>query len=52
MTPVEPIVTGAYLRAETQVAALKPGAGLPMPALETANSETVEAETVTIPEES
>ena len=45
MTPVEPIVTGAYLRAETQVAALKPGAGLPMPALET-------AEPVTIPEES
>ena len=45
MTPVEPIVTGAYLRAETQVAALKPGAGLPMPALET-------AEPVTNPEES
>ena len=25
MTPVEPIVTGAYLNAETQIAALKPG---------------------------
>ena len=45
MTQVEPIVTGAYLRAETQVAALKPGAGLPMPALET-------AEPVKIPEDS
>ena len=38
MAAVEPIVTGAYLRAETQVAALQPGAGLPMPALETADA--------------
>ena len=38
MTAVEPIVTGAYLRAETQVAALQSGAGLPMPALETADA--------------
>ena len=40
MTAVEPIVTGAYLNAETQIAALKPGAGLPMPALETAEAVT------------
>ena len=33
MTPVEPIITGAYLQAETQIAALKPGAGLTMPKL-------------------
>ncbi len=32
MTVVEPIVTGAYLRAETQVAALAPGAGIPISA--------------------
>ena len=32
MTAVEPIVTGAYLRAETQVAALAPGAGIPISA--------------------
>ena len=38
MTAVEPIVTGAYLRAETQVAALQPGAGFPMPALEIADA--------------
>jgi len=50
MTPVEPIVTGAYLRAETQIAALKPGAGLPMPALET--SEVVTSEAVTSTEQS
>ena len=30
MKRVEPIVTGAYLSADTQKAALKPGAGLPM----------------------
>jgi NAD(P)H-quinone oxidoreductase subunit K len=50
MTPVEPIVTGAYLRAETQIAALKPGAGLPMPALET--SEAVTSKAVTSTEQS
>ena len=33
MAPVEPIITGAYLQAETQIAALKPGAGLAMPKL-------------------
>ncbi|MDG2215933.1 MAG: NAD(P)H-quinone oxidoreductase subunit K, partial [Synechococcus sp. cluster2_bin.235] len=38
MVPVEPIVTGAYLRAETQVAALAPGAGVPMPAPEQTES--------------
>ncbi|CAE22067.1 putative respiratory-chain NADH dehydrogenase subunit [Prochlorococcus marinus str. MIT 9313] len=32
MKRVEPIVTGAYLSADTQKAALKPGAGLPMAA--------------------
>ena len=35
MKPVDPMVTGAYLQAETQIAALQPGAGLPMPALST-----------------
>jgi len=35
MKPVDPKVTGAYLQAETQIAALQPGAGLPMPALST-----------------
>jgi NAD(P)H-quinone oxidoreductase subunit K len=40
MVPVEPIVTGAYLRAETQVAALAPGAGIPMAAPE--QTETAE----------
>ena len=44
MTQVEPIVTGAYLRAETQVAALQPGAGLPMPALETSEPVTIHEE--------
>ena len=38
MVPVEPIVTGSYLRAETQVAALAPGAGVPMPAPEQTES--------------
>ena len=38
MVPVEPIVTGSYLRAETQVAALAPGAGVPMPAPEQSES--------------
>ena len=32
MKRVEPIVTGAYLSADTQKAALTPGAGLPMAA--------------------
>ena len=42
MTPVEPIVTGAYLQAETQIAALKPGAGLAMPSLATPTSTAAE----------
>ena len=42
MTPVEPIVTGAYLQAETQIAALKPGAGLAMPSLATPSSTAAE----------
>ena len=43
MKPVEPIVTGAYLQAETQIAALQPGAGLPMPALSTPASAPAES---------
>ena len=42
MTPVEPIVTGAYLQAETQIAALKPGAGLAMPSLTDAANTAAE----------
>jgi NAD(P)H-quinone oxidoreductase subunit K len=38
MVPVEPIVTGSYLRAETQIAALAPGAGVPMAAPEQTES--------------
>ena len=46
MVPVEPIVTGSYLRAETQVAALAPGAGVPMPAPEkTESAEPVSSST-------
>ena len=46
MIPVEPIVTGSYLRAETQVAALAPGAGVPMPAPEqTESAEPVSSST-------
>jgi NAD(P)H-quinone oxidoreductase subunit K len=42
MKRVEPIVTGAYLRAETQQAALAAAAGLPMaaPAKETVSAST------------
>ncbi len=48
MQPIEPAVTGAYLRAETQVAALKPGIGLAMPAV----PSTEPSETATAPAES
>ncbi len=48
MQPIEPAVTGAYLRAETQVAALKPGIGLAMPAV----PSTKPSETATAPAES
>ena len=43
MKPVDPMVTGAYLQAETQIAALQPGAGLPMPALSTPAEAAAEA---------
>ena len=43
MKPVDPMVTGAYLQAETQIAALQPGAGLPMPALSTPAEAPAEA---------
>jgi len=38
MVPVEPIVNGSYLRAETQVAALAAGTGVPMAAPEQTES--------------
>jgi len=47
MKPVDPIVTGAYLQAETQIAALQPGAGLPMPELSTPAAAPAEATTET-----
>ncbi len=43
MKPVDPMVTGAYLQAETQIAALQAGAGLPMPALSTPAEAPAEA---------
>jgi len=43
MQRIDPAVTGAYLRAETQMAALKPGAGLAMPDLPASQPESVPA---------
>ncbi|QNI44098.1 NADH dehydrogenase I subunit NdhK (chain beta or K) [Synechococcus sp. WH 8101] len=47
MQRIDPVVTGAYLRAETQLAALKPGVGLAMPAV----PNTEPSETATAPAE-
>ena len=47
MKRVEPIVTGAYLSADTQKAALKPGAGLPMAA--ELNASEIDASPVSQP---
>ncbi len=53
MQRIDPAVTGAYLRAETQVAALKPGAGLAMPDLPASQPEAAPAaESITTAEPS
>lgn len=53
MQRIDPAVTGAYLRAETQVAALKPGAGLAMPDLPASQPESAAAaESITTAEPS
>jgi hypothetical protein len=53
MQRIDPAVTGAYLRAETQVAALKPGAGLAMPDLPASQPESAPAaESITTAEPS
>jgi NAD(P)H-quinone oxidoreductase subunit K len=48
MKQVEPIVTGAYLAAETQQAALAAAAGLPMAATTTATPATITAPTAAL----